>query len=291
MPAAEKSRVVRKVAVIAGGGNLPAQLIRACEQAGHEVFVVGFENQTDPAIFEGREHLYTRIGAAGQIMSTLRAHGFRDLVFIGSIRRPTIGELRPDFRTARFYARLGLRALGDNGLLSAMRKELESEGFSIHGVQEFASDLLAAEGALGKHRPRKKADWADIEAALRLSREMGRLDVGQAVIVQEGIVLGVEAIEGTDELLRRCAKYRRRGRGGVLVKSCKPAQDRDLDLPTIGPETVRLAAEAQLAGIVIEAGHSLIVDPETVAELANKAGLYVMAVDIDKVLKEAAQEE
>jgi DUF1009 family protein len=288
MPASEKSRVIRKIAVIAGSGNLPALLIHACERSGHEVFVVGFENQTDPAIFEGREHLYTRIGAAGQILHTLRAHGFRDLVFIGAIRRPTIGELRPDFKTARFYAKLGLRALGDNGLLTAMRKELESEGFSIHGVQEFATDLLASEGALGKHRPRK-ADWADIETALRLSREMGRLDVGQSVVVQEGIVLGVEAIEGTDELLRRAGKHRRKGRGGVLVKTCKPTQDKDFDLPTIGPDTVRLAAEAELAGIVVEAGNTLIVDPEQVAELANKLGLFVLAVGIDKILKESEQ--
>jgi DUF1009 family protein len=285
MPAPEKSRV-RKIAVIAGGGNLPALLIHACERSGHEVFVVGFENQTDPAIFEGREHMYTRIGAAGQIMNTLRAHGYRDLVFIGAIRRPTIGELRPDFKTARFYAKLGLRALGDDGLLSAMRKELESEGFSIHGVQEFASDLLASEGVLGKHKP-SKANWADIEAGLRLSQEMGRLDVGQSVVLQEGVVLGVEAIEGTDELLRRSGKHRRKGRGGVLVKTCKPAQDKDFDLPTIGPDTVRLAAEAGLAGIVVEAGNTLVVDPEEVAELANRLGLFVLAVDIEKTLKEA----
>ncbi len=286
MSAAAKSRLsslkdIKVLGVIAGAGNLPARLLAACDMAGIEVFVVGFEGQTDRSLMAGRNHLYVRLGAAGQTISTLKAHDIRDLVMIGSIRRPSIAELRPDLRTARFFARLGWRALGDDGLLKAVRKELESDGFILHGIQEFASGLLTPEGAIGRIKP-KKSDWRDIERGIEISQAIGRFDVGQSVIVQEGIVLGVEGVEGTDELIRRCSAYRRKGQGGVLVKTCKPGQDRDLDLPAIGPDTVQLCAEAGFGGIVVQAGHSLMLDPQGVAQLADRYKIFVIALDLTR---------
>jgi hypothetical protein len=109
---------------------------------------------------------------------------------------------------------------------------------------------------------------------------MGSLDIGQAVIVQEGIVLGVEAVEGTDELINRCAGLKRQGRGGVLVKTSKPRQDENFDLPTIGPNTVSLCAEAGLAGIAVQAHYSLLIDPQEIADIANKRGMFVMGIDL-----------
>lgn len=264
--------------IIAGGGDLPRRLLAACDAAGRDVFIIGFEGQTDPALMQGRSYMMTRLGAAGRVIETFRAHGVRDLVLIGSIRRPGLAELRPDLRAARFFARVGLRALGDDGLLKALRAELEAEGFVIHGIQDFVDDLLMQEGPLGRLKP-KKRDLADMERGLIVSRELGRLDVGQSVIVREGIVLGVEAAEGTDELIRRCGAYgTRSGRSGVLVKTCKPQQDRSLDLPTIGPRTVHLCAEAGLAGISVQAGHALLLDPQETAEVADRSGLFVIGV-------------
>jgi UDP-2,3-diacylglucosamine hydrolase len=241
-------------------------------------FVIGFEGQTDPAVVQGRNHLWTRLGAAGQIMKTLKSHDIHDLVMIGSIRRPSVSELVPDFKTLEFFAKIGLKALGDSDFLGALREFLEKEGFRLHGIHKFADDLLAAEGSIGKYEPGPD-DWIDIKRGLEISRNLGAFDIGQSVIVQEGFVLGVEAVEGTDELIRRCKSLRRKGRAGVLVKTCKPQQDMDLDMPTIGPRTAALAAESGLGGIAVQAGRTLIVDPDEVAEICDRHKIFVVGVN------------
>ncbi len=268
---------IEKIGVIAGGGNMPMRLLHACDKNGIEPFIVAFDGQTDPGILQDRKYMLTRLGAAGLIINTLKSHGIRDLVFIGAIRRPSLRELIPDLRTLSFYARLSTRALGDDGLLKAMKKELENEGFRIHGVQRFAHDLLATEGPLGRHRP-KRADEEDIVRGLEILQYIGALDIGQAVVVQEGMVLGVEAAEGTDELMRRCGALKRAGRGPILVKISKPGQDQDLDLPTIGPETVAVAGQSGFSGIVIEAGKTLVLEPDRAADMADRFGMFVSGV-------------
>lgn len=287
MSAAKKSSLkeqlgIERLGIIAGGGNLPARLLAACDQAGIEVFVVGFEGQTDKSIYEGREYLCSRIGAAGTIINTLKNHDIHDLVMIGAINRPTLIDLKPDLRTARFFARVSLRAVGDDGLLKAMRGELEREGFRLHGVQKFADDLLAEEGPIGRYKPARH-DWPDIRKGVDVLRTLGQSDIGQSIIIQDGVVLGIEAAEGTDELIRRCGSYRKKGNSGVLVKLAKPGQDESLDLPTIGPETVRLCAEAGLVGIAIESGRSLVVEPQEVAELANHHKIYVISITPEEI--------
>lgn len=286
MSATKESRI-SKLGIIAGGGTLPLKLIHSCEMQDIDIFIVGFEGQTNSNIFGGHKYLMTRIGAAGQIIKTLKAHEITDLVLVGSIRRPSLSELKPDLKTLEFFTRLSLRSMGDDGLLKALRIELEKEGFKIHGVQTFASDLLIGEGALGKFKP-KKQDMTDIERGIELSQEIGRLDIGQSVIIQEGIVLGVEAVEGTDSLIRRCKPLKREGRGGILVKTCKPQQDRDLDLPTIGPTTIIQAANAGLVGIVFHANHTILLEAQQIIDLANKHKIFVYGYNIPKNLNKNA---
>jgi DUF1009 family protein len=289
MSASEKSglksapALPHTVGVIAGGGSLPLRLIESCEKKGISLFVIGFEGQTDPAIIQGRNHMWTRLGAAGHIMKTLKRHDVTDLVMIGAIRRPSLAELVPDFKTIEFFARIGMKALGDNDLLGAIRTMLEREGFRLHGVQAFADDLLARQGSVGQYEP-AEGDWVDIRRGAEVLMALGLLDVGQSVIVQEGMVLGVEAAEGTDELIRRCGPLKRKGRGGVLVKLCKPQQDRDLDMPTVGPQTLNQAAEAGLAGVCIHAGHSLLVDPDEVAKIADRHKMFLVGISPDELL-------
>ncbi|MCK5284431.1 MAG: UDP-2,3-diacylglucosamine diphosphatase LpxI [Alphaproteobacteria bacterium] len=266
------------IGIIAGGGGLPERLLHACEQKGIDVFVVAFEGQTDPLVVKGQKHIWTRLGAAGQIINTLKSHEIYDIVLIGSLRRPSLSELLPDLKTVEFFAKIGIKALGDNDLLSIIRQTLEEEGFKIHGVHKFVDDLLAPFGLIGRYKP-SKADWIDIKRGLQISQELGAKDVGQSVIVQEGIVLGVEAVEGTDELIQRCKHLKRKGRKGVLVKTCKPQQDHDFDLPTIGSETIKHAYNNDLAGVVIHAGLSLLIDPQKVAEIADHHKMFVIGVD------------
>lgn len=280
MPATTESRLnspIQHLGVIAGGGSLPQRLLDACDEAGIEPFIVAFDGQTDPAILHDRKFMMTRIGAAGLIINTLKSHAVRDLVFIGTIRRPSLKEMRPDLRTLKFFSRVMTRALGDDGLLKAMKDELLGEGFKIHGIQSFVRDLIASEGSYGSLKPDESAQ-SDIRYGFEALRTMGGLDIGQSIVVQEGVVLGVEAIEGTDELIRRCGVLKRAGRGPVLVKASKPGQDQQLDLPTIGPATILAARDSGFSGIVIEAGRTLLIDPQTVSELADEFKMFVMAV-------------
>lgn len=291
MSAQEKSALEGKMGsdlqtlgIIAGGGLLPLKLIHACERKGITPFIVGFEGQTDTSIFGGRNHMLTRLGAAGHIINTLKSHGIKDLVLIGSISRPSLGELKPDLRAARFFAKMSMRAFGDNDLLSALKCELEREGFQIHGVQDFVHELLAQEGFLGKTRPQKD-DLDSIRRGIEASQILGQCDIGQAAVVQEGLILGVEAIEGTDELIRRCGiRYKRKGRGPILVKTCKPHQEENLDLPTIGPDTVRLCVEHGYIGIVVQAEKTLLMEPQEIERLADKHKIFVQAVPLDQYL-------
>ena len=285
MSALKKSSVtppVRALGVIAGGGGLPAQLIKACEEQGIEIFIVAFDGQTDPAILKDRKYMLTRMGAAGLIINTLKSHNISDLVFIGAIRRPSLKEMRPDLRTLKFFTRLATRAIGDDGLLKAMKKELEQEGFRLHAVQRFVPSLLASIGPVGQYSPARSQN-DEIERGLQILVELGRLDIGQGVVVQDGIVLGVEAIEGTDQLLLRCGGLKRAGRGPVFLKSSKPGQADDLDLPTVGPDTVINAGEQGFSGIVVEAGRTLMFEPDKVAELADHYKMFVTGVDLPQL--------
>lgn len=269
---------IKTLGIVAGGGALPHILAQACDARGIHPFIVGIEGQVEPETLEGRDHVIFRLGLAGKMIEALKANGAMDLVLIGSVKRPSISSLRPDLKTAGFFAKLGLKALGDNDMLKAVRQELEKDGFQIHGVHEFVAELLAPEGIIGKHRPSRQ-DEIDIERGLSVSQALGRLDVGQSVIVQNGIVLGLEAAEGTDRLIARCKDYKKKEKGGVLVKSCKPQQDQALDLPTIGPETVQACADAGLSGIAVHAHHSLIADLEQVKNLADEHKLFVIGVE------------
>ncbi len=268
-----------KLGIVAGGGPLPARLISACSHSGRPVFVVAFSGQTDPMLTgDGLPHVWTRLGAAGSYLGRLHAEGVKDLCLIGNFRRPSLSELMPDFKAAAFLARVGLHALGDDGLLQALRDALELEGFRIVGAQEVVEDLLARPGLLTRAAPDEHA-WCDIRRALEVARAIGGLDVGQGAVVQQGVVLAVEAAEGTDAMLDRCAGLRRAGPGGVLVKARKPQQDDRLDLPTIGVTTVERAAGAGLRGIAVEAGGALMADRAAMIAAADRLGLFVIGLD------------
>jgi DUF1009 family protein len=239
--------------------------------------VLALKGEADPVTVEKVPHAWCRLGGAASGLEILRANGVGELVLAGGVRRPSLAALRPDWRAAKFFARLGYRAFGDDGLLSAIVKELEREGFRVIGPDQLLAEAGLPEGPLGLSRPDADAQ-ADIALGLRLARAIGALDIGQAVVVQQGLVLGVEAIEGTDALLRRCAGLRREGPGGVLVKAEKPGQEKRADRPTIGPQTVRLAAESGLRGIAAEAGATLVLDREEVIRLADAHGLFVIGV-------------
>ena len=267
-----------RLGILAGGGPLPARLAQAAQSGGREVAMVAFEGHTDPDAVAGLPHLWARFGAVADIFAFLRREGVAELVFAGPVRRPAFSEIMPDWQGTKILARLGGRSLGDDGLLRALSAILEEEGFRVVGIHHILEDLLAPAGTLGQHGPDEIAN-ADIARGLEVALALGRLDVGQAAVVQQGLVLGVEGIEGTDALLARCGELRRDGLGGVLVKMKKPQQDRRLDLPTIGVTTVEKATAAGLRGIAVEAGATLMADRAATIAAADRAGLFIVGVD------------
>jgi DUF1009 family protein len=264
--------------ILAGGGTLPRRIAEAAQEALRPVFIIAFTGQTDPATVADLAHIWVRLGEAGRAIAELKRAGVVELVMAGPVRRPSWSEIGLDWRGAQLVAKIGARALGDDGLLSAVARELEGEGFRLIGAADLLTDGLVAKGVLGRHAPDDQAR-ADIARGVDVARALGEADVGQSVVVQQGLVLGVEAIEGTDALLVRAKDLARAGAGGVLVKIAKPQQDRRLDLPTIGQRTLALAADAGLRGVAVEAGGTIVVDRDGCVAEADRLGLFLIAID------------
>ena len=265
-----------KLGILAGDGELPVKLVEVCRATGREIFVVVFNGESNPACVDGAPHVWLDLGAVGSVIRALKEAECRDVVLAGPIRRPRLTSMRLDGRGAAMVPRL-LRARGDDALLTVVIDELESEGFNVVGADDVFSGLLAAEGVLGARRP-DAGEWDDIARGVEVVRAIGAIDVGQAAVVHDGYVLGVEAAEGTDALIDRVAALRRGERGGVLAKLRKPGQDRRADLPTIGIGTIERASAAGLAGIAVEAGETLVLDLEAVIDGADAAGLFLVGV-------------
>ena len=263
--------------IIAGGGPLPGRVAAA---AGRPVFIVALENYADPAAVTDHPHEWVRLGAAGRTIELLRQNGCRDLVIVGPVRRPSLLHLRPDGEGARLLARIGRAAFGgDDGFLAAINRVLGEEGFHVLGAHEVLTEALAPAGLLSQAAPDPAAEQ-DIARGIAVVRALGGVDVGQGCVVQQGIVLAVEAIEGTDAMLARAAGLRRPGPGGVLVKLVKPGQDRRADLPTLGPRTIDAAAGAGLRGVAFEAGGTLFTDRAECVTRADAAGLFLLGLQL-----------
>ena len=271
------------LAIFAGGGRLPGDVAAAAIGRGRRVFILALEGAADPDIVAPFPHAFVRWGAAGHIHRLLQEHGVRDVVMIGTVRRPGVRELLPDWEGVRVLARLGRAFLGgDDHLLSAVVRVFGEYGFRVIGVQDVLTEVLAPAGVLTRAAP-DAADWDDIMRGQTAAAALGSVDVGQGCVVQQGLVLAVEAIEGTDAMLARAGKLARPGRGGVLVKLVKPGQERRVDLPAIGPTTIANAAAAGLRGIAISAGGALIADRARTIADADAAGLFLVGLDAPMV--------
>jgi DUF1009 family protein len=271
--------------IVAGGGALPLSVARAALAAGRPVFAAVIDGWADPAPWRDIPHLFVRIGATGRILKAFEAHGVRQLVLAGAAKRPSVLHIAQgvDATGLRLLAKLGrAMLLGDDGFLRGVDRVLATEGFEIIAPQAILAALLPPAGLLTPSTPPDALARADIARGVAVCRALGGVDVGQAVVVQQGLVLGVEAIEGTDALLARCGALRREGPGGVLVKLAKPGQDRRLDLPGIGPGTVAGAAAAGLRGIVMEAGGAILLDREAALASATAAGIFLLSIRPDE---------
>ena len=269
------------IGLIAAGGVMPFAVADSLTARGINPVLFAVRGACDPVRVERFRHHWISIGQLGKATKLFRAENCRDLVFIGTLVRPALSEIRLDWGTLRVLGRVWAAFRGgDDHLLSGIGRILEQDGFRMVGIKDVAPDLLMPEGRLTLKSPDENA-MADIAKGRDVLGALSPFDIGQATVVIDGHVVGVEDIEGTDGLLARVARLRAEGRirartaRGVLVKAPKSGQDLRFDLPTMGPRTVEGAAAAKLAGIAIVAGNTIVVEPQAVIETADAAGLFV----------------
>lgn len=263
--------------VIAGGGALPLRVVQAAAALGRPVHIVVLEGHGDPAAYAGLSHVTLRWGLAAQMLSWLKQHGVREVVLAGNVARPSLLSLRPDAASMKLLGRIGRAAFnGDDSILRAVMKVLGEEGFEVVGAQALLAGLLPEAALLAGPMPDDVAR-ADIARGLAVCHALGAVDVGQAVVVQQGLVLGAEAIEGTDALILRAGALQREGPAPILVKAPKPAQSTLADLPTIGPQTIASARAAGLRGLAFQAGGTILLDRNTTIAAAEAAGIFLLA--------------
>jgi len=248
---------------------------------GLDPVVFALKGACDPVRVARFRHHWISVGQVGRAVRLFRSENCRDLVFIGTLVRPALSEIRLDWGTLRVVGPM-LAAFrgGDDHLLSGIGRIFEKDGFRMVGIRDVAPDVLMPEGCLTRALPDDIAA-ADIAKGRDVLRALSPFDIGQAAIVIDGHVVAVEDIEGTDGLLARVARLRSEGRmrakaaRGVLVKAPKSGQDLRFDLPTVGPRTVEGAVKAGLAGIAIVAGNTIVVEPQGMIEAADAAGLFL----------------
>ena len=278
------SEISSPVGVIAGGGAMPFAVAESLAARGIATVLFPLRGACDPVRVEKFRHRWISVGQLGRATRLFREEGCRDLIFIGTLMRPSLSEIRFDIKTLRLLGNV-IRAFrgGDDHLLSGVGRLLEQDGFRMVGIKDVAPDLLMPEGCITRAWPSGN-DTTDIERGRAVLAALGPFDIGQAVVVIDGHVVAVEDIEGTDGLLQRVARLRSEGRiraasgRGVLVKAPKSGQDLRFDLPTIGPRTVEGVAAAGLSGIAVIAGNTIAAEPQAMIELADAKYLFVIGL-------------
>lgn len=263
---------MQKVGLIAGQGDLPELIAEALRSQQRDYFILAIENAASGDWLAAHPHHWLPMGQIARALSLFRAQGVTDIIMAGKLERPNLLKLRPFWQSLSLLLRIGLSYFkGDDAMFKAIIRVLEQEGFRIIGADEILHDLLTPKGVLTKIQP---SNQANITLAFDAAKALGARDIGQAVIVRDGKVIAEEDIHGTDALIKRAAGHA----GAILAKAKKPQQERRVDLPAIGVHTIAALAAGGYAGVVLEAGHSLILHREEVIALADKHGLFVIGV-------------
>ena len=266
--------------LIAGSGRLPFEVAEAARDAGSTLAIAAIEQNTDPAIeaYASDHFTWVAAGELDKLIGFLKASGVEEVILAGAVAKREmfrdVAALRPDARALALLARLG--DTGDDAILRGVAAELESEGLRVVESTAHLGNRVTRPGRLAGPEPDARIA-SDLALGLRVALHVGELDIGQSVIVRDGSVLAVEAIEGTDQAMRRGAELG--GAGTVLVKAAKPTQDLRFDVPVIGLATLELAAELQLAAIGLEVGRTLVLERERTLQVAERAGIAVMGLE------------
>lgn len=274
----KRKRMTEQIGIIAGSGQFPRLVAEGARASGLGVVICGFLGHTDTALADVADaFLLLHLGQFNKVIEFFRAHHVSRLCMAGAISKPRALDLRPDFRAVKLL--FSMRGKGDDALLRTILQDLENEGFRVQSASDLAPDLHCPAGVLGRVAPSE-----EVRAALSygwpIVSTMGRLDIGQCVVVREGMVVAVECLEGTDATLKRGGELG--GTGCVALKMSKPGQEKRVDLPSVGFETIRLVTELGYAALIIEARNTLFFDRSKALALADAHGLCVLALSQDE---------
>jgi hypothetical protein len=263
--------------IIAGEGRFPFLVADRAAERGMGTAGLGFSGFTDSSLDGSVDaYLEIKIGQLSKMLSFFKKRGVNKVVFAGGITKPKALDMRPDFRAVKMLMRAG--AKGDDALLRSVAAEIESEGMEVVSPLEVLPELGTLEGVLSRRAPRSH-EWDDLRFGWRRAKALGEWDIGQALMLKSRMVAAVEGMEGTDAMIRRGGDLL--NKGGVVVKVCKPGQDRRLDLPAVGVDTVRTMSEAGATCLGVEAGKSLFFDMDRAVKFADDSGISVVGLSDD----------
>ena len=263
--------------LLAGIGHLPVDVAQSAKKLGYKVVAIAVVADTDPELPENADVFYTiNVGKVGKILQTLKQHDVKNVTMIGKVTKEVLyknGVMIPDLTTIRVLASLPDRK--DDTIMNAIVKLIEDKGMHVMDQTVLIQPLLPEPGVLTKRKPTEQ-EWEDMRFGFRMAKELGRLDIGQTVVVKNRAVMALEAIEGTDACILRGGFL---GKGGVVVaKTAKPAQDNRFDMPSVGTTTLTSMIHAGATGIVIEAGRTLLVDRKRTLAMAEEKGITIVSM-------------
>ena len=263
------------IGLIAGNGRFPVIFAENARKLGFRVSAVAHQGETAPELEQVVDRLHwVRVGQFGKVIQALKGDGVEQAVMLGGIKKTHLfSDVRPDFRAMAFFTKL--KSWKDDHILRAIADDLADEGITIRESTFGLSNLVVSEGTLTRRRPSRK-EREDVSYGWNIAKEIGRMDIGQCVVVKDRVIVAVEAVEGTDETIRRGGLLARSG--AVVVKCCKPQQDLRFDLPAIGPHTIDVMAEAKASVLALEAHKTIMLDREETLEKARQADIAVLGV-------------
>jgi len=264
----------KKLGIIAGKGELPAAIAVEAKSQGYSVFAVALESLADETLSKYVDEIkWVNVGKFGKLIDTLKKAGISEAVMAGKVSKSLLykSKITPDLRAVKLL--FSLKDRKDDSILLAITNELANEGIKLLEITKFSSRILMPEGILTKNKPSKE-EWKDIEFGWNIAKEIGRLDIGQTVVIKNCAVMAVEAIEGTDEAIKRGCKLA--GKGAVVIKVSKPEQDMRFDVPAVGLQTLNVIKEYGGSVLAVESGKSLILSKEAVIKEAQRAGISIV---------------
>jgi len=269
-------QIKQKLGLIAGNGDLPRAVAEEARARGYEIIAIGLEPLAEKSLSSVVDEIrWINVGKLGQVLNFLKRSGVKEAVMAGKVPKSLLykSKITPDLRAVKFL--LSLKDKSDDSILLALAKELKKEGVTLLNTTDFTTSLLAPEGVLTKKGPTED-EWKDIAFGWRIAKEIGRLDIGQTVIIRNQAVMAIEAIEGTDEAIKRGGTLA--GSGAVVIKVSKPQQDMRFDVPVVGLDTLRSMLEVKARVLAVDSGKSIIIGKEKLIKEAEKAGVAIVGV-------------